>query len=95
MQRFFAVLAVVVTLLLGVIALELYPIARIAGGVLAIGALPQESDAQKKARLVRQFNDIDHDANLFMDAAAAAQASRQKPARPTQPSGHSAAPNIR
>jgi hypothetical protein len=61
MRAILVVLAVVCTVLLGIIAIELYPIARVAGGVLSLGAPSTETREQRNVRLRRESEEFSKD----------------------------------
>jgi hypothetical protein len=95
MRKALFIVAVLATLLLGVIAAELYPIARIAATIAAPAVAQQETDDQKRARITRELRATQHDAELFIQAAEAAQASSPRRPGPTPRSAPNPSSNTR
>lgn len=79
MRTILAVLAFVCTVLLGIIAIELYPIARVAGGLLTVSGPANETREQRNGRLRRETEEFGKDMDAILGW------KRQTTAGPHQP----------
>jgi hypothetical protein len=82
MRAFLVVLSVVATLLLGVIAVELYPIARVASSSLSLFDSPAETRAARNARLKAETRESNADLDAIFSVARETPARRTPPAPP-------------
>lgn len=85
MRTFWAGVALVWTLLLGVIAYELWPMARVARDVIAGPTATTETRDQRVTRLRREQKATDEYLQDFMAAHPATPASPQQPHSPAPP----------
>lgn len=95
MQKALFLVGVIATLLLGVIAAELYPIARIAAATYSLGtsARPESPEHAKAMRYLEEHSDDVWRA--FNESTAARSSTSQPPARRPQPSAQSPSSNTR